>query len=231
MITFGVSVSIKLQAMWLSPFLFGLILARKIPYVYVTIPLAVYAATCTIPAIMGRSVYDLVTVYINQAGILRRLSSFAANPWFFFQPYSKDIYEWAVPTGVAFASLICLFYSLYVRRVFVNGIPSNAPKNMLLVNMALVSAILAPYILPKMHERYFFLADIIGMIMSITNPSLWYVGPLIVTASCIALPSASIGILYDLLPVAVILNGAALVIAIRSLINAQRSGHKSAAQP
>jgi len=57
---------------------------------------------------------------------------------------------------------------VYARRRF----PLD-PRRILL--LALVSTILAPFLLPRMHDRYFYPADNLSLVLAFFAPSYWYV--------------------------------------------------------
>ena len=44
-----------------------------------------------------------------------------------------------------------------------------------IVSLALLSVLLAPYLLPHMHERYFYAADLLSLIYWFCYPRRWYV--------------------------------------------------------
>ena len=47
------------------------------------------------------------------------------------------------------------------------------PERMVL--LALISVSLTPFVLPRMHERYFYPADALSLIVAFFNPELWIV--------------------------------------------------------
>jgi Gpi18-like mannosyltransferase len=56
----------------------------------------------------------------------------------------------------------------------------------LLVELALVSAIVVPFCLPRMHERYFFLADVLSILAAFLIPALFYAPVVMITVSFFA---------------------------------------------
>ena len=56
-------------------------------------------------------------------------------------------------------------------------IPKSA--NVLSISPALIGALMIPFLLPRMHERYFFAADIMALVYFFYNKKRWYV-PIIV---------------------------------------------------
>jgi hypothetical protein len=56
-----------------------------------------------------------------------------------------------------------------------------------IVLMGAASAVLAPFLLPSMHERYFYLAEVLAVIAAFSLPRrLWYVPVLVQVASFLA---------------------------------------------
>lgn len=53
----------------------------------------------------------------------------------------------------------------------------------LIVKLALVSAILMPFTLPHMHERYFFPADVLSIIYAFYFPRFFFIPILVISAS------------------------------------------------
>ena len=51
-----------------------------------------------------------------------------------------------------------------------------------IVTAAVVFVLLVPFVLPGMHERYFYLADVLTVVLAFYRPRLWYV-PLLVQAA------------------------------------------------
>jgi Gpi18-like mannosyltransferase len=43
-----------------------------------------------------------------------------------------------------------------------------------------------PFFLPRMHERYFYLADVISLLYAFYNPRRWYLPVLIILASTLS---------------------------------------------
>jgi Gpi18-like mannosyltransferase len=67
------------------------------------------------------------------------------------------------------AASAALAYSLAVYRSRTEITPP------LLVELALISTMLLPFVLPKMHERYFYVADILAIILVFYHPRYFFV--------------------------------------------------------
>jgi Gpi18-like mannosyltransferase len=164
MIAFGLALSIKAQAAFLGPFLLLMVLKKRIPwYGFGLVPLAYFAAM--LPAMLaGRSPLDVLTIYLNQAAELQIPSHNAPN-WYIFVP--QFTYSVSMPIGMLITVLVSAIWA-YLHR--------NSPtKHENLLFAALVSVALTPFLLPKMHDRYFYPADILSILLAFSAPQFWFV--------------------------------------------------------
>jgi hypothetical protein len=76
-------------------------------------------------------------------------------------------------TGIA---VISLLYLLYLNREKII-LPADY------VSIAFVFTLLIPMLLPRMHERYFFLADVLSVVLVFFNKKRWYFAPIIILGS------------------------------------------------
>jgi hypothetical protein len=115
--------------------------------------------------------------------------------------------------GIAAAGAASILFVIAFRRV--EGTPRN------LVALALLSAMLLPFLLPKMHERFFFLADALALAFLALrrDPLGWAVFLLVEIASAAAL----VGVLYRL-PLPPVLGGVMMLAAILILARSLRYG-------
>ena len=127
-------------------------------------PLAYFLAL--LPAwFLGRPAYDLLLVYLGQAGKHGDLAKNVPNLW---QWVPNEWYAlW--PLGVLATVAVVWGVTLAVRR-------SRAlPTADLLVTLSAFALILTPYLLPKMHDRYFFPAEVFAVLLAFHRPRFWWV--------------------------------------------------------
>jgi Gpi18-like mannosyltransferase len=117
-------------------------------------------------ALAGAPLFDLLTVYLGQVGDFQVLSKNAPN-LYVFAPDS--LYFPVLVLGLVLALEFLLLWALIYRR----RIKELTPVIILLC--ALASVALAPFVLPKMHERYFYPADVFSYILVFFLPALWYI--------------------------------------------------------
>ena len=113
---------------------------------------------------LGRPASDLLLVYFGQAAQWDELALGIAN---LYQWIPNDWYPFW-PLGVLATVAAVSGVAVAVRR-------SRAlPTADLLVTLSAFALILAPYLLPKMHDRYFFAADVFTILLAFHRPKFWY---------------------------------------------------------
>ena len=112
----------------------------------------------------GRPLYDLLSIYAAQAGVYRELTKEAAN---LYQWIPNDWYPlW--PLGVVATVAVVWGVRAAVRR------SRAVPTREMLVTLSVFALVLVPYLLPKMHDRYFFAADVFTILLAFWRPRFWY---------------------------------------------------------
>lgn len=149
----GVALAIKSQAAFAGPFFLALLIARRVPVrLWLLSPLAF--AACMVPAwAAGWPAHDLATIYFRQAGFFEDLSRNAPNIWAVIQ--STPLVHRHDLSGLASAAAIG-GAALYTAHFSAHRLSDRA-----LVAAAALAPLIVVGLLPKMHERYFFVADIL----------------------------------------------------------------------
>ncbi|WP_030436003.1 DUF2029 domain-containing protein [Actinoplanes subtropicus] len=177
----AVSLAIKPQGIFIFPLLLLLALGGRLPWrTLLTVP-AVFAVL-DVPALLaGRSPMDLLTVYDmgRQAVHVEGLTLRAPSVYAFIEAGRRA--ETVRVLGYIFTAALILgiLYVLIIRNVQITRDR--------LVTYAALFAIAMPFLLPGMHERYFFLADVTTVLLAIHKPRLWPVPLLVQAASLISL--------------------------------------------
>lgn len=141
----GIAFAFKAQAAFLAPFCLGQIIQRR-AWTSVLIPPLIYFLAIAPAFLAGWPLNDLITVYLRQAQ-----SSFIGN--------APNL--WAIPAALHLRdpSLFSIGYCLAVIGAF--AVVSIRRRDPMLT--ALLSSIVLPFFLPMMHERFFFLADLLSL--------------------------------------------------------------------
>ena len=175
---FGVSLGFKLLAMFLLPLLLYLILAKQMKVWHLLLVPTVYVLMMVPAAIAGRPWSELATIYVGQFNFFSELAIEAPNPWKIVGALELVDYRTGVFIGFAAAAVTALTIAISALRL------QPGARTILLV--AALSAALMPYLLPKMHDRYFFVADVMTLTLAFVNPRLWVTFPLFQVGSLLA---------------------------------------------
>ncbi len=203
-VTLGLAFCVKLQALFLWPLLLVLWMVRRVPTPALLLVPAMYVVSCLPAWLCGRPLGQLLTVYLNQATYYPRLTSNAPH---IYQWFPASMYEMMVPAGIVFAVAIGGLFAVAVWR----SRTSLAPARVL--QLATLSLLLVPYVTPKMHERYFFPADVMSVALAFVSPRFAWVpiavgaisffsyAPFLLRTSVVPLPLLAIGMGMVLLAV------------------------------
>jgi len=201
MIFLGVSFSFKAQAAFLGPLVLLLIIRKKIPWHYSVIIPLVYVLMMIPAALAGRSMIELLTVYIGQADTYHRLSEHAPNLYLFV---SNTLYSPVLVIGLLMTVLITLTWiTIYARKI-----KEFTPQTILFC--ALVSAAFMPFFLPKMHDRYFYVAEVLSFLVAFYFPGTWLLAVIYQFVSGLVY---AVVLRASVMPVEPILAGNALILA------------------
>ncbi|HWM23210.1 MAG TPA: hypothetical protein VNP98_00170 [Chthoniobacterales bacterium] len=170
---FSIALTFKLQALFLLPVFFVLWAKGKLPLKYFLLLPAVYVALCLPALLAGRPFYELLTIYLEQANTYPRLTSSAPN-----------LYQWLPDDAKVFGRAGLIFAVALVGSLAYACLKSDAPWGKhLTLRLALASALLVPFALPYMHERYFYAADCLAIVYGFYFPRRFYVPLAVVTIS------------------------------------------------
>ena len=117
---------------------------------------AVYLAAILPSLICGRSLWSLLTVYARQAGQYGKLNMTLPNVWAMVRGVDSLRLGQA---GVMFAGAGCLMFIYYFYR------RDQMPDGRGIAVLAVLSVLFVPYMLPYMHERYYYPAAVMGLIL------------------------------------------------------------------
>jgi Gpi18-like mannosyltransferase len=182
-IAFAVACCLKLQSIFFLPVLAGFLLARGQLHQLLCVPL-VFVCSIMPGVLAGGELNYWMFIYLTQIHEQTDLSVNAPTVFAFFrsvteerQPNAMVLLFW-IGTGLAAMSGI-------VMTILAAWASRKRSSDMLLLSCALSTAILV-FCLPRMHERYLFLADIFAVIYALHRPRCWPAPVLIVSASLLA---------------------------------------------
>lgn len=157
MIWCGVAIAFKAQAAFVAPFVIGALIGRRAPLWQWTIPALVYAALMLPAWLLGWPASDLATVYLRQFEYFDGPGSLS-NPW-----------RWAAYFARAAAPSFYIigYAAAAASAVAIGALAARASRPKAMLTLALLSATALPFLLPKMHERYMFLADVLALALAL----------------------------------------------------------------
>ncbi|HYD50336.1 MAG TPA: hypothetical protein VEB21_18405 [Terriglobales bacterium] len=161
MIAYGLALSFKLQPIFLAPALVVLALRGRFDWRWAGLVPAIYLLTIVPAWLAGRPLAELAAVYVGQAGFYQRLASNVANV---FAWLPAGLYSHFYPAGLAWG--VAVISAL--TWVAAQGRAKLTEGRML--QLALLSVLVMPYCLPKMHDRYFFFADVLSIAYAFHYP-------------------------------------------------------------
>ncbi len=181
----GVALAIKPQAIVLLALLLLLALAGRLPW-RATLAVPLVYLVLDLPAMLaGRSPRELLLLYSRQTSM--PYLTFNAPSVYQFLPGSgadgglSDADEHLVANLARLSTVAAV---LIVCFAAVAGRLRLGRARVLLAGS--LFALLIPFLLPAMHERYFYLADILTVVVAFYRPNLWYVPVLVQTSSALS---------------------------------------------
>jgi len=168
-IFFGIALSFKLQAIFLFPLFIVLLFKNRIKiYHFVLLPITYFVLS--IPSlIIGRPLKEIFLTYVNQSGEYKDLTYNAPS-----------IYQWIpndffIKTNVVTNIGIIITFIVVLIIVYISVRYIKILNNENIIELSLLFALIVPYLLPRMHERYFFMADVISLLYAFYFPKKFYV--------------------------------------------------------
>ena len=172
MVFFGAALSIKLQAIWIGPFILMMVLRGRIRWWLLIVPAVVYFALALPTFFVGRSVVEVSTIYLTQAGTATMLTYSAANLLFFPQYFLYHLNWW--PESLPFVAKTFLILTTVLSLLFAWKSSKGKLSDEALIIAVVVSQLLVPQFLPHMRNRYFFAADVFIILLAVWNPRYWF---------------------------------------------------------
>ncbi len=154
MMAVGAAVSFKLQGIFIAPLVLAMLLAGRARWWTLAIIPATYVVAMLPAWLAGRPAIDLALLYLRQGHHYHDLARSVPNIWQILRALVTIPYPVGVASGLLAAGGATIAVAWRTRRHLLQ------PEDVVLV--ALLGAIVVPYLLPKMHNRYFFMADLLA---------------------------------------------------------------------
>lgn len=173
----GLAFSFKLQTIFFLPVYILFWMRKQVRFKHFFVFPAVYLASILPALAFGKPLSEILGVYFQQVEQYSYLLNLNSPSAFAFLPSDVENAGFFFRAGIFAAALLILGVFLYgwTHR------ETLTDDTVLLLTYLLVAGI--PFLLPSMHDRYFYLADQFSLILLLIWPKLWPVAPLTVTAS------------------------------------------------
>lgn len=163
MISLAASLAFKLQAVFIIPAFFIFLLAGKIkPKHLIVFPVA-YTVFLLPPVLCGRPFWEVLTQYVNQADTVGNALNYN-SPSMFSIFGNADVNLWSnLGVVLAFAFMFAVFFFAVLKK--------NSLSDKMILGLSLLLVIGIPFLLPHMHDRYFYLADVLSLVLAFSAPA------------------------------------------------------------
>ena len=169
---FGISITFKLQAIFLLPGIIFTIFCRKKMHLIYTAIIPVIMIILSLPGISsGRSIADVFLIYFNQTSTYPTVTSNYPSVWSIIYDglklltgiSSEDMFVYIKYPAIilAFLSLAAFMLFWLIKKVELNT------KNIIMMTFLL--SYTCVIFLPSMHERYSFTYEILALITAFIN--------------------------------------------------------------
>ncbi len=169
-IAFGLSLSIKIQAIFLAPLFLWLLIKKELNWRYFFLSPLIYFVSLLPAWLIGRPLDDLLLYNVREYQSWVEQTYRIPNLYQWASDFNYELYNW----GIMIAIIVVLIGAMMVHKLSL-----EMDREDLIIYLAALSVIMVPFFLPRMHDRYFFPADIITIILVFYRPRYWYVAILI----------------------------------------------------
>jgi len=170
----ALAVSFKLQAAFILPLFAIFAMQRKIRLSDCYIFFLTFLAVLVPAYATGFPLRDLLLMYLDQTDTYLFLRLNSVNMWLFVENVEFEAFK-TVGLYCAGLAAVSLMYLAFIYR-------DKLKKNEDYIRFAYLFAVILPFILPQMHDRFFFMADVFALVVFLFDKRRWYVP--VVTVFC-----------------------------------------------
>ena len=174
MLAFALAFAFKFQSVFLLLPLIALYAREKLEIKHFLLIPLVYVLMILPNYLVGRPFLDLLTIYFSQANSYPVLTLNAPSVYQLIKWAPVEAFDYA---GKLFVIAIMFFFGFMVYR---KKIPITQD---FIMKASMLSLLILPYFLPRMHERYFFAADVFSLVFAFYFPRFFYVPIVVVLVS------------------------------------------------
>ena len=160
----AVSVSFKLQGIFLLPFWMVLLIAKRVKFWQLFLFPLTYVATILPAVFAGRNFLELLTLYFRNTGSIGDGLNYNSSSVYALLNFDALPAQAGERIGIVLAFFLCIsvFVGMLMRKDDID--------NRVLLGVAVLFALGIPFLLPHMHDRYFFIADMLTFALAVVSP-------------------------------------------------------------
>ena len=159
MVSLAACFAFKLQAVFIIPVFFILLLSKRIRWRELLVFPAAYIVFMLPALIAGRPFIETMTLYFSQAGTVGDAMNYNA-------PSLTSMFRWSGNTEGPSMLLIAAAFALVLAAYAVAAVKRRALGDTVILGFALLLAMGIPYLLPHMHDRYFFISGVLALVLA-----------------------------------------------------------------
>ena len=164
----ALSFAFKLQAVFIMPVFLIFIFAKKMKWYHLIAFPVTYCIAVSPAVLAGRSFKSTLLLYFDQAGSVGSgLNYNSPSAYAFIRNAANTELLSKLGIAAAFIFLLVLFAYCWNQRKRLN--------QKTLLTCSLLIAVTVPFLLPHMHDRYFFIADVLSVAFAFTAPKLLHI--------------------------------------------------------
>jgi len=176
MVMIALSFGFKMQAIFIMPVFFVFLYTKKLKIWHLVIFPLTYVALVLPAVIAGRPFLETITLYFNQIDTVGTALNYNSSSVFaFFYNIADKAAAEKIGILAAFVFVLAIFVLTFARR-------KRLTNDAYLIT-ALIFCVGVPFLLPHMHDRYFFMADILSVCFAVIRPKRFFVPVLVSFAS------------------------------------------------
>ena len=159
MVSLAACFAFKLQAVFIIPVFFILLLAKRIRWRELLVFPAAYIVFMLPALIAGRPFVETMTLYFSQAGTVGDAMNYNA-------PSLTSMFQWSGNTEGPSMLLIAAAFALVLAAYIAAAVKRRELDDTVILGFALLLAMGIPYLLPHMHDRYFFISGVLAIVLA-----------------------------------------------------------------
>lgn len=162
----ALSVSFKLQGIFLLPVYFLFLMSQKVKLRHILVFPLTYILSILPAVLAGRGFWDLLTLYFRNTSTIGDGLNYNSSSIYALLNFDSLSTEAGERIGIVLTFFFC--YAIYVWLVM----EYKRLNNKALFGAAVLFALGVPFLLPHMHDRYFFVADVLTVVLAVSAPRL-----------------------------------------------------------